>query len=314
MRPLAFLFALLPLCACAGGLTLTDVSPHLSPQAQIVWKVASNDWPKELWIYEKHPQSFSGVTVSNALLLGGFKLKPFPRSFSKPITLWDKPIEGDPQPDYLTIEPNLGLLSFRRQRHPVSKGDANPTTLVARTWRYASELGLNKAQLAQGMVTDKSVSLSRRLDGLSFREDMEGLSIQYGDRGEILFLTLSWPRLERVGQGPTASAQDITGCIRAFKTPVLPKNDEPDYFARVKSYASVRTLTITNVTFHYSEGKYGEEPDDTKPERFVSPVATLDAIADWGTSNALVRLASPALATEVKKVLLQMNATELNRP
>src|SRR6185437_387233 len=115
MKPLAFLFALLPFCVHAGGLALSDISPHLSAETKIIWKAPTNALPRSLWTYRKQPQHFSPLMVSNALLLGEFKLKPFPKSFAKQVTVWDR--AGDPQPDYFTVEPNLSLLSFRRQRH-----------------------------------------------------------------------------------------------------------------------------------------------------------------------------------------------------
>ncbi len=302
MKVFAFLLTLLSIYAHAGELTLMDISPHLPADAPIIWK-ATNTLPNTFWTYERRRQHFSFAAVSNALALGAFDLTPLPKTFTKPITLWDKQIEGDPEPDYFTVEPNLGLVTFRRQRRLVAKGDATPAARLARTWQYAAQIGMDRTQLIQGATVDDSVGLSRRLDGVPFRDDMEGFSIQYGAQGEIRLFTLNWPKLERVEQQRTASPQDITRCIRAFKTPVLPIKDESDYFARIKTFASIRSLTITNLTAYYSEGRLGEKQTETQPETHVAPVAMLDAVAAWGSSNSTLRLLVPLTLPDVNRIL-----------
>jgi hypothetical protein len=291
------------LCARAAGLTLSDVSPHVPAEAPIIWKALTNGLPRSLWTYKKLPQNFSGLSISNALLLGAFKLKPLPRSFTKPVTIWDTQVEGDPRPDYFAIDPNFSLISFRRQRRVVGEGDRTPAALLARVWKYAAELGLNKADLTQGVVTDNSVSLFRVVDGIPFREDMEGISVQFGAKGEICFFNLNWPKLERVAQQRTASPQDITRCIRAFKAPVLPADYEPDYLGRVKSFGSIRSLTITNLNVYYSEGRLGEQLNEQEPETHVAPIIMIEALADWATSNAPVRLLAPLTMPDARKLL-----------
>jgi hypothetical protein len=305
MNRLALLaLALPPLLARAGTVTLENISPHLATNAQIVWKASTIDLPKELWTYQKRRQVFSNVTISNALLLGEFTLKPFPKAFTKPITLWDATAEGDPQPDYFAVDPDSGSITFRRQRRLVGEGDSTPNAIIERTWRYATQLGMEKAQLSQATIADNStVSLPRRLDGIPFREDMEGFSVQYGTQGEIRSLNLVWPRLERATQERVIGSNILTLCIRAFKTPVLPHSDEPDYFRRVKTLSNAQALTITNIVVYYSEGRFGRQPDETKPETFVGPIAVLDAVADFGTSSIAVKLLAPLLASDADRLL-----------
>jgi hypothetical protein len=299
--------ALLPLGARAGALSLADISPHLATNAQIVWKASTIDLPTKLWTYQKRRQVFSNVTISNALRLGEFTLKPIPKAFTKPITLWDTTVEGDPQPDYFAVDPDSGSIMFRRQRRFVGKGDLVPDALIERTWHYAAQLGLDKAQLSQATVADNStVSLPRRLDGIPFREDMEGFSVQYGNQGEIRSLNLVWPRLERATQERVISSNILTLCIRAFKTPVLPHSDEPDYIGRVKALSNAQALTITNIAVYYSEGRFGRQPSETKPETFVGPIAVLDAIADFGTSIIAVKLLAPLLTSDADRLLAGM--------
>src|ERR1035441_1939985 len=121
---------------------------------------------------------------------------------------------GDPQPDYFSMEPKLGLLSFRRQRHPVMEGETAPDALIRRTWQYAVQVGLDKTLLAQAAATDGTVSLARKVDGIAFRDDTEGFSVQYGPHGEILNLSVAWPKLERTAQETVVTPDEIVRCIR----------------------------------------------------------------------------------------------------
>lgn len=307
MKLLAFIAGALLIAlaskAQTASISIEDISPHLSNDAQIIWKAPTNHLPKTFWTYQKQSQRFSAAAVSNAIVLGKFELKPFPKTFDKRMTVWDKSVEGDPQPDYFSIEPEMGLLAFRRQRHHVGEGDYPPDALIKRTWQYAGQLGLDRSLLAQAIVMDGTISLPRKVDGIAFRDDMEGFSVQYGPRGEILNLSLLWPLLERVAQERAVGADEIIRCMRAFKTPVLPGNDEADYLGRVKSLASIRTLTITNITPYYTEGRYAEQPSETEPEKFVEPIAVLDAIADWGVTNAPVKLLAPFIASDVNRLM-----------
>jgi hypothetical protein len=296
----ALLFPML--CRGAGMLAIEDISPHLPSNALVVWQAATNHLPLSFWTYEKASQKFSAAAVSNALALGGFQLKPFPKSLAKPITIWDKEIEGDPRPDYLLVSPEFGI-TCRRQRHPVGKGDTN--ALVERTWQYAQRLGIDKSLLAQKENSEGgwTVSLCRKIDGIPFWDATQGFSVQYGAHGEILSFVLMWPELQRQRQEDVASPDSIINCIHASKTPVIPKEDEPDYFARIKTLATVKKLTISRITPYYVEGRYGEQTNDREPMKFVEPVTALDVVADWGNSNATFQLFAPLLKTDVERLI-----------
>jgi len=48
---------------------------------------------------------------------------------------------------------------------------------------------------------------------------------------------------------------------------------------------------------------FGEVPTNDVPCKFVTPFAELEAVADFGNSNATVRLLSPIIASEVSRLL-----------
>jgi hypothetical protein len=111
------------------------------------------------------------------------------------------------------------------------------------------------------------------------------------------------PNLERTQKSLTASPEQIIACIRAFKTPSPPKGDEPDYYGRIKNLGKAKMLTITKVTPFYGEGIYGQVPTNGELLSIVLPIAQLDAVADFGDSNAAVRLLSPIISSEVTRLL-----------
>ena len=300
--PFFIVVIFLPFHAYAASLSLEDISPHLDANAKIIWKAPTNNLPRTLWTYEKKPQNFTTAVVSNLLSLSEFKLKPLPKTFTKPITIWDRPNTIDPRPDYFVLYPDLGTITFRRDRHKVEHGDFTPEALIRRTWEYAARLGLEESLLApRNPSKNSTVNLSRKLDGIAFLEETQGLSLMFGSQGEIRLFTLNWPKLKRVSQERVIGPDEIMQCIRAFKTLVIPAIDEPDYFGRVKALASIQTLTITDITPYYIEGIFGKQPDDVRPERFVRPLAELIATADWGNTNATIRMFSPLISPDFER-------------
>jgi hypothetical protein len=198
--------------------------------------------------------------------------------------------------------------------------------LVKRAWRCAVLLGIAPSQVAfkdltshfneddngnklTNQISGRGVFLTRLIDGVQYIGNgndgfiSEGFWIEFGSHGEIRNFVLIWPNLERINHNPTASPQQIIACIRAHKAIVLPNGDEENYFDRLKTLASVKKLTITKITPYYSEGNFGEVPTNDVPPEFVTPIAELEAVADFGNSNATVRLLSPILSPEVSRLL-----------
>jgi hypothetical protein len=83
----------------------------------------------------------------------------------------------------------------------------------------------------------------------------------------------------------------------------MPDIDEEDYFARLKKLAGAKKLTITKITPCYGAGVFGEVPTNDVPCKFVTPFAELEAVADFGSSNASVRLVSPIISPEVQRLM-----------
>ncbi|MGO8838027.1 MAG: hypothetical protein ACLQQ0_11445, partial [Limisphaerales bacterium] len=276
----------------ADALTLEDICPHLSTKAQIVWQAPTNQLPKSFWIYKKLPQVFQATTISNAMVLASFQNKGFPKPSTNRVVIWDDRTEGEPQPPYFEIAPEYGAITY-------SLGDRAPDSpqeifkdqaAVERAWDRLAQLGIDRSQLVKTNAASYGVygvCLPRQIDGIRFYDESEGFSFQqFGSHGKIRYFSLTLPNLEREQESPTASAQQIIACIRALKTPSPPDGEERDYFKRIKNLAKVTKLTITKVTPYYGEGVYGEAPTNNEPSRLVTPIAELEAVADFGNSNA----------------------------
>jgi hypothetical protein len=68
--------------------------------------------------------------------------------------------------------------------------------------------------------------------------------------------------------------------------------------------AKAKKLTITKITPVYAEWVFGTAPTNDVPCKFATPFAELEAVADFGTSNATVRLVSPILLSDVNRLLV----------
>ncbi len=309
MKIFAFLAALLAVVFSSfADYTLEDLSPHFSTKMPIVWNAPTNYLPREFWIYRKLPRIFSATTISNAIILASFQDKGFPKSSTNRVILWGNRFKGEPEPPNFAIIPDEGQLSYSLgDRAPDSLKDVlTNETAVNHAWDCLLQLGIDRSEFVKTNAAVPGlggVFLPRQIDGIQPHYASQGFQFQqFGSDGKIREFCLLWPNLEREQNSPTANPQQIIACIRAFKTPLVP-DDKPDYFARVKHLAEAKKLTITKITPYYGEGVYGETPANNEPSKIVTPIAELDAVANFGNSNATVRLLSPILSSDANRLL-----------
>ena len=311
--------------------TWQDLSARLFTNAAIVWQAPTDKLPKNIWIYQRAlPHVFPATVISNAMVLGSLQNKGFP----KPSTN-DFFISEDRGPDYpgaiptiFGIQPGDATLYYWMPNHNAGSGSGIPSgeTISRRALNYATRLGLDPAKLvlerfytnlcevspdgkATKIICGRGVFFSRLLDGIAFfsadneGSAAEGISLEVGSLGKIRSFFIRWSGLTRYQSEATASQQDIIQCIQAHVTMVLPGADEPDYFARLKKLATAKKLTIIKITPYYGEGVFGEVPTNDAPCHFALPLAELEAVANYGSSNDPVRLLSPITTSEVNRLL-----------
>ena len=286
--------------------TLEDISPHFSTNTGILWKAPTNNLPKFFWIYKKLPRAFSAATISNAIMLASFQHKGFPKPSTNQVVIWDQHFEGEPQPPNLLILPDSGQMSFTLgdQAPDSPAGIATNEMALERAWSCLALLELDRTQFIKtnaAVAGEYGIFLPRQIDGIGFFDGSEGFQIQF-EKQKVRQFCLLFPSLERDRQSQTASPQQIIACIQAFKTPSPLEGEETDYFRRIKSLAKAKQITVTKITPYYGEGIYGEAPTNTGPQ-YVTPIAQLEVVADFGTSNVTVRLLSPIVFSEVRRLL-----------
>jgi hypothetical protein len=298
--------------------TLEDVSPQFGTNTAIIWKAHTNHLSARYWTYTRSPQVFSAAAISNAIVLAGFEKKGFPRPTTNDVVLWADHSNMEPKPPSFCIFPKYGEMSFTLgDRIPDPPDALHDEAAVKRAFKCVALLGVNEADLLPTNTATSAiygVFLTRRLDGVPFVFENEGFQIQFGRDAKIRQFALSWPKLERDEYRATATPEEMIRCIRGRKTPVLPVDDEPDYFARIRRLAHARKLTITGITAYYNEGRYGEEPRANEPPNHITPIVELDALADFGTNSVSLKLYSPILSVDVKKLMESSTTIKKSKP
>jgi hypothetical protein len=313
-------------CALADAQSWQELSVNLFTNTTIVWRVPTNQLPKSLWVYHRIlPHVFSATVTSNAVVLASLQKRGFPRPSTN-----DFFISEDKGPNYPGIIPNIfeirpGDAHFHfsiPNYSPVSEKEIpDDETIIKLARKYAPQLGLDPVKLAQGKIythfcdTDQTtnnvcgrgVFFSRHLDGIGFfsaaddGESAEGYSMEFGEHGKIVAFSVLWSDVEHYKNENTASQDEITRCIREHKAIVMP-NFKDDDFDRLKKLATAKKFTITKITPYYGEGMFRDLSTDV-PSEFATPFAELEAVADFGSSNAAVKLLAPILSSETSRLL-----------
>ncbi len=311
--------------------SLENFSPHFTTNTQIIWQAPTNHVPKSFWIYKRlTPRPFSVSVISNAVILASLQDKGFPKPSTNDFFISTFPCPECTGFTIFSIQPASTTISFFSTNQNLSTNNIpDAKTVTKRAFEYAARFGLNQNYLipqnvytasnASGReetltngICGRGIFLARQLDGIAFFSadnegvGAEGFSVEFGSRGQIRSFSLVWPNLERDKDNPTASPQQIINYIRAQKTIVLPNAGEETYFQRIKTLANAKTFTIAKITPYYSEGSFGEVPTNDAPPEFVTPLVELEAVADFGNSNATVRLLSPIISSEVSRLLSNM--------
>jgi len=312
--------------AIADFPTLQELDSHLFTNAAIIWQAPTNNLPKSFWVYERAlPHVFPANVISNAIVLGSLQNRGFPRPSTNDFFIAppEPPEYPGPISTLFGIRPGDANLYFSLPDPDAfsSKGIPDDGTIIKLGQKYASQLGIDPMKLASrklythfsdtgsNTVCGRGVFFSRNLDGTVFfseadeGESAEGFTIEFGGQGKIRSFSLRWSDIMPYKNERTATLNEITRCVRAHKLIVMPNGEESGYFRRLQALAGTETLTITKITPYYGEGIFGESPADDTPCRFITPFAELDAVADFGTSKAPVKLLSPILASEVSRML-----------
>jgi hypothetical protein len=321
------------LSASAESRALEEISSHMFTNAAIVWQAPTNQLPKSIWVYRRIlPRVFPEAIVSNAIVLGSLQSKGFP----KPSTNYfgireDKGPHYDPwaaHHDIFGIYPDIAYLFYSVPDYNADSGKDIPTdeTIARQAWKCAAQLGLDPAMLVQGdffthfcdteqngevvhHVCGRGVFLSRQLHGVAFlpgRDEgdaVEGFAIQFGSHGQLRGFSLCWPTLERHELQAIIGPQEIIRCVKEHKISVLPIAEEKDFFGRLQELGKAKKLIINKITPYYADFVFRDVSTNNASSQFATPLAELEAVADFGNTNASIRLLAPIIPSEVSRLM-----------
>ncbi len=307
--------------------SIEGLTSHLFTNAVIVWQAPTNGLPQSFWIYHRMlPRIFSETIISNAIVLGSLQGKGFPRPSTNDLFIPEDVPPNWPGPIFpiFYMRPSDATLSYEMQGYAkdsdkAAKGIPDDQTITARAWKYAGQLGLDRNQLAvksfythfcdagenqtveTNAICGRGVFLARQLDGISFfptddqGDGAEGFFVEFGSYGKIRSYSLCWSDVQRGENVPIFKSREIIHNIRIHKILILPDDNEINYFGRLEKLASARKFVVTKITPYYFKfnGVIGEAPTNDTPSKLITPMAELDAIADFGNSNAVIRMVTP---------------------
>jgi hypothetical protein len=330
MKTLALLAVILALnfSCLAEEPTWQELSARAFTNASIVWQANTDGLPKSFWTYKIiRPHVFSRGTISNAIVLGHLQARGFPEPSTNGTCISDDCHCSCVVHCFFSTYPDGASLNFSSPLQTNSTQHIPSDSQITKwAWSCAFRLGVDPTQVVQkdftthfnsdtngnslmNEISGRGVYLSRILDGIAFNGDGtdtcgDGFWIEFGSYDLIRNFSLIWHDLKKDQQIPTASTAQIIQCIRAHKTIVFPEpHHEEDYFPTLKMLARTKRLTITQLTPYYGEGVFGVTPTNGAPEAFMTPYAELQAVADFGTSNLTIRIASPIISTDVERLL-----------
>jgi hypothetical protein len=307
-----------------------NFAPHFSTNTQIIWEASTNHLPHVFSTYKRSlPRIFSEAVISNAIVLGSLQSKGFP----KPSTN-DFYISQDEPPNWCCgiptifgIQPGDAYLYYAMSNYSTGSDVKIPNdeAIAAQAWKYARQFGIDPSKLVlksfftydtkvnsdlpANSIYGRGIFLSRKLDGISFfapddqGDGAEGFFIEFGHYGIIRSFTIRWSDVERDQSQPVASTQEIMQCIRTQKIIVLPDPGDETYFAKIKQMAKAKRFVISKITPYYTDSIFGEVPANNTPCKFITPVAELDVMADFGNSNMTVHVLSPITSSDVQRLL-----------
>jgi|CZKV01.1.fsa_nt_gi hypothetical protein len=323
---LAFVIGVLfPVVSCAAN-SLERFAPNFSTNTAILWQTPTTNLPTNLWIYKRlPPQPFLASVISNAIAIASLQDRGIPKPSTNDFFIWTPPDCCGMGRSIFGIMPAKAVISYDATNQSLSTNDLPDEATVKKcAFHYASLLGLGNARLipqnifcssnAYGIKSTngacgKGIFLSRELDGVTFYsnggvDEADGFSIEFGSHGQVRAFSLVWPNLERGQNCRVASPQEIINCLRARRIIVIPNPDEETYFERLKILSKAKTFIITSVIPRYGDmGTFGEVPTNDVPPKFLVPFAEIEAVASFGNSNAIVKLLSPVLSSEVARLI-----------
>lgn len=268
-----------------------------SKNVEIVWNVATNDLPRNLWIYKVTPYIYSPAVLSNLMAIGGFKKDDFTKPANPPVSdtnvICFRDSKGDHWTRALTIAPTFGWIEYHDDGGNFSdpiEGVPTNDEVEKLAIDCLFQMGIDRELLCdkrtgydatQGKlspdgrrlttnIVSRGITFARQVDGVNVRG--LGFRIHFGRHAKIKNFSVSWRNLLPYEAHRVATPKEMVDQIRAGHAVQLPWED-------LTGLDQAKKLDVVKITPRYFD-KIGSEPLD-----FMYPYADLELVADMGTTN-----------------------------
>jgi hypothetical protein len=299
--------------ACSTGfsqhLSFKFGTPFRRPDLDVRWNVATNDLPKNVWIYRLSGKIFPPASVSNLIAIGRFSARDCVRSNA------DEMQFTRPDRSSLWISFRLGAIEY----YPLywygptnlAKDVPGTAELPSLASAFIKEVGINSEEIDKRKdgspafsfsepttmyfvnhvfitnVEYRAVSFRRAIDGGRWTGNGTGgdCEVRFGERGEIARVRLSWRNLSRYRSYAPAPPERITTWIRTGKAVqnMLPMDAQPI------DWKAVRVVTVNTARLCY----YAGSPFD--PSSWLIPFVALWTTVDTGHGTIEVEIDCPII-------------------
>lgn len=286
--------------------------------AEIVWRADTNKLPASLWVYKEIPASLSPMMLSNLAALGEFR-ESDKKKVSLDYPIRHKSLihfENKERTRRLDVIPAFGWIDYSDAKAIVSAREDGPIDQIPTpeealdlAIKYSAKMGISRSELATMPSSSEikarytighrswydkdlsktvretnmfGVNLIRKLDGFDFAGGWGsgGVWIDFGNRGRVALMKISWRNLQRYKSYSVASPKTIMERITHGEATIVGQPINP---------AELKRLVIKTITPFYWAGI------GYSPQEVVYPFAVLGAEANLGHTNVSFELNCPLL-------------------
>lgn len=269
------------------------------PDLKITWQ-ADDRFPRKVWTYRLLPNRFSSKVISNTMALCSFTQKdmtaqtPDGIKFQSADGLRKLAISFSTGNIHYEIpEAHYSLTNLATNVPTVKELPSIAADVLRKLGIQTSDItgwiGTNRIEYIEPVLTMfyvgdstitniayRSVMFRRVVDGLPIVAEFYGFNV--GERGKIIRLSVTWPKLQRAKSYSVISSKEVIDLLRkgnAIRGPA------PDNIGEI-DWSSVKSVTIIKAVPSYQIANMG-----------LYPFLRLDALVDTGQETVEIGMDCP---------------------
>lgn len=295
--------------------------PFYAPAINIQWAAPTNSLPRTAIVFETVADPHPEVTVSNLMLMGGFRWSDKISAFNSGTSLPKRVCAFSGGSRTLFYDPRWGTIDFTDNsafrdfvHNNVIEGIPDEATVLNLALRLLPKLGISSNDMVKeesgalrcvfptgsssygseaSQVHRRGVGFGRSLDGKEV-DGWRAVFMEFGNKARLGTIEVRWCALRPKGSYPVAQPAQLLRWVREGRAVVLSVSGPTD--ARYVRVADIRKLTITSIQARYPY------MDDDNPSKHLYPYASLTARAEFETNDSeQVFLSCPLIAEGLPK-------------